>query len=112
VTETLFHLAEADQWALAQESGAYRRSTLGLSLEDVGFIHLSTDEQWPGVLGRYYTGHTGDLVLLSIDPDLLDAELRWEAPHPGASELFPHLFGPLPVAAVTSTRVLEPPFGR
>ena len=112
VTETLFHLAEADRWAIARESGEYRRSTLGRSLEDVGFIHLSTAEQWPGVLGRFYGNHTGDLVLLSVDPDLLDAELRWEAPHPESSELCPHLFGPLPVAAVTATRVLGPPFGR
>ena len=109
--EPLFHLAEAELWAHAQESGEYRGSTLGLSLDDVGFVHLSTAAQWPGVLGRFYREHERDLVLLTIDPDLLHAELRWEAPHPGSTELFPHLYGPLPVDAVTATRRLSPPFG-
>lgn len=113
MTEPLFHLAEADHWATARAAGTYERSTLGASLEDVGFIHLSTADQWPGVLGRFYRDHDAPLVLLTVDPDLLDAstELRWKTPHPGSDELFPHLYGPLPTAAVTATRVLSPPYG-
>ncbi len=101
MTEPIFHLAETDHWASAQPTGEYRRSTLGRSLEDEGFIHLSTAEQWPGVLGRFYRDHEGELVLLTVDPDLLEDELRWEPPVPGSDELFPHLYGPLPVSAVT-----------
>ena len=111
MTEPIFHLAETEHWASAQPTGEYRRSTLGRSLEDEGFIHLSTAEQWPGVLGRFYRDHEGELVLLTVDPDLLEDELRWEPPVPGSDELFPHLYGPLPVSAVTATRVLSPPFG-
>ena len=113
MTDPIFHLAEADHWARALESGEYRRSSLGRSLEEEGFIHLSTAEQWPAVLGRYYRDHEGELVLLTADPDLLDpgTELRWEAPGPGSDELFPHLYGPLPVSAVTATRPLSPPYG-
>ena len=40
-----------------------------------------------------------DLVLLEIDPQLLNAEVRWEGG-------FPHLYGPLDVAAVLSARRL------
>lgn len=111
VTDPVFHLAESEHWESAQASGRYERSSLGVSLEEEGFIHLSTAAQWPGVLERYYRGHEGDLVLLTVDPSLLEDELRWEATGSGAEELFPHLYGPLPVAAVTATRVLTPPFG-
>ena len=50
---------------------------------------------------RLYRGRD-DLVLLHIDPALLDSPVRWE---PGVatdpeSMLFPHLYGPLPVRAV------------
>lgn len=108
--EPLFHLAEAEHWAAALATGRYERSTLGASLAEVGFVHLCTGAQWPGVLGRFYRGHEGDVVLLSLDPDRLEAELRWEAPHPASDERFPHLYGALPTGAVTATRVLSPPF--
>ena len=113
MTDPIHHLAEAHHWEDAQRTGRYERSTLGLSLADEGFIHLSTAAQWPGVLQRYYRDVEGDLVLLTVDPDLLDpgTELRWEAPVPGGDELFPHLYGPLPTSAVVATRVLHPPHG-
>lgn len=107
----VFHLAEAEHWEAARESGRYERSSLGVSLAEEGFIHLSTAAQWPGVLDRYYRDHDGDLVLLTIDPALVESEIRWETGGSAADELFPHLYGPLPVGAVTATRVLTPPFG-
>ena len=39
--EPLFHLALADDWRDAQDAGAYRISTIGMTLDEVGFIHLS-----------------------------------------------------------------------
>jgi uncharacterized protein (DUF952 family) len=43
-------------------------------------------------------------VLLRCDPALVGAPVRWEpgVPTDPAAMLFPHLYGPLPVAAVTS----------
>ncbi len=98
----LFHVADADEWAAARQSGRYERSTRGLSLAEVGFIHLSTAEQWPGVLRRFYGDHEAGLVLLTVDPALLTAPLRWEVGDPTTGEEFPHLYGPLEVAAVTA----------
>ena len=102
----LFHVAEVEHWESARASGRYERSTRGLSLAQVGFVHLATDEQWPGVLERYYTGHEGALVLLTVDPRRLTPPLRWEAPPTGSGELFPHLYGPLDLDAVVEARPL------
>lgn len=113
VTEPLFHLADATEWAQARATGRYERSTRGLSLAEVGFVHLSTAAQWPGVLDRFYAGHEGGLLLLTVDPDALDTDLlRWEPPAPGATELFPHLYGPLPTRAVVATEPVEAPPAR
>ncbi len=43
-------------------------------------------------------------MLLAVDPRRLTARLRWEAPHPGSEERFPHLYGPLEVSAVIEGR--------
>ncbi|MGL5927305.1 MAG: DUF952 domain-containing protein [Dermatophilaceae bacterium] len=106
MTEPLFHLAQPEQWDDARHLGEYRHSTRGLTLDEIGFIHLSTAVQWPGVRRRFYADHPGDLVLLTIDPGRLVAPVRWEAGDPSSAELFPHLYGPLPVDAVTATTYL------
>lgn len=95
----IHHIAERSHWLDAQATGAYRRSTRGLSLDEVGFIHCATADQVRPVLERHYQG-VEDLVLLTIAVDRLPDALVYER---GAerSELFPHLYGPLPVDAVT-----------
>ncbi|MBM6405357.1 DUF952 domain-containing protein [Phycicoccus sp. CSK15P-2] len=104
----LFHLAAADEWAAAVEAGRYERSTRGLGLADVGFVHLSTAEQWPGVLDRFYSDHPGPLLLLTVDPRRLTAPLRWEVGDPVSGELFPHLYGPLELSAVVAVDPVGP----
>jgi len=96
----IYHVAERAHWRDALARGAYDRSTREQSLEEVGFIHCSTPAQVRGVLDRYYEG-VDDLVVLTIDADRFDAELRYEPGHGGA-ELFPHLYVALPVSAVSS----------
>ncbi len=99
----LYHLALRGDWREAQPEGAYRRSTRGQSLEAVGFVHLSYAHQLPATYGRFYADlPAGEVVLLSIDPErLAEAGLtvRPEAA-PESGELFPHLYGPLPLTAV------------
>lgn len=107
VTDLLFHVADASEWEAARAVGRYERSTRGLSLADVGYVHLSTAEQWPGVVERFYSDHHGELVLLTVDPARLSHPVRWEPPHPESDELFPHLYGPLEVAAVTAAGPLR-----
>jgi uncharacterized protein (DUF952 family) len=95
----LVHLCTADDWQRAKEAGEHRPP----SLDDVGFVHMSGPEQVHLPANRLYAGRT-DLVLLRCDPALVGAPVRWEpgVPTDPAAMLFPHLYGPLPVAAVTN----------
>jgi glutathione S-transferase len=96
----IHHLALADDWATAFTTGEYRTSTRGLTIDDVGFIHCSTRDQVESTANRFY-GDLDQLVLLTIDQSLVDAPIRFEPPTPDSTELFPHIYGPLPIAAVT-----------
>lgn len=95
----LYHLAVPDDWTAAFVTGEYTMSTRGVSLDEEGFIHCSTREQIEATANRFY-GDLDQLVLLTIDADLVPSEIRWEPPAPGAEELFPHIYGALPIAAV------------
>ena len=91
--DRFFHLALVDEWRNAQRAGDYRRSTLETSLDEEGFIHCSFAAQVQATADRYYRGRA-DVVLLTIDPSRLQVEVRVE-------NQFPHIYGPLPVDAVT-----------
>ncbi|MBN9635380.1 MAG: DUF952 domain-containing protein [Actinobacteria bacterium] len=101
----LVHLCSETDWARAQFDGELRPP----SLAEVGFVHLSAPEQVHLPANRLYRGHS-DLILLVCDPQLLGSPVRWEpgVPTDPASMLFPHLYGALPVAAVTGTVPYRP----
>jgi uncharacterized protein (DUF952 family) len=111
MSELLLHVAEAPHWEEALRTGEYRWSTLGRTLEDEGFIHCSTRAQLPGALSRYYRTYSGELVLLSIDPELLTSPVQWDVVDTVSGERFPHVYGPITPDAVTATEVLDPPHG-
>lgn len=95
----IYHLALRDEWQQALDGGAvYRRSTLGRSLEDEGYIHCSFANQVQSIADLGYHGRR-DVVLLEIDPARLQAEMRVETLD-GGGQAFPHIYGPLPVEAV------------
>ena len=104
----LYHLALRSDWRQACAEGVYRRSSRGRSLEQEGFVHLSAAHQVPATAARVYGDlPAGELVLLHLDPQRLAAAglaVRWEpapgAPSSGGGELFPHLYGALPLEAV------------
>ncbi|WP_028642441.1 DUF952 domain-containing protein [Nocardioides sp. URHA0020] len=102
----IFHIATLADWTEAQASGAYTTSTVGVTLEEEGFLHASRADQWPAVRERYYADVTEPLVLLEIDTDLLDVPVVEEAPAPGMTETFPHVYGALDPAAVVAVTAL------
>lgn len=95
----IYHLALRDEWeAAVAEGGAYRRSTLGKSLADQGFIHCSFESQVESTANLIYRGRD-DVLLLTIGTSKLGAEVRVENLD-GGTALFPHIYGPLPLDAV------------
>ena len=86
-------------------------STRGRTLEEVGFIHCSQRSQVEPVANAVYQG-AEDLVLLSIDPDRVRSEIRYEHVD-GWDEPFPHIYGPLNTDAVVDVSPFSPgPAGR
>ena len=102
----IFHIATLADWTDAQASGAYTTSTVGVTLEEEGFLHASRADQWEGVRARYYADIAEPLVLLEIDTDLLDVPVVEEPPAPGVTETFPHVYGALDPAAVVAVTPL------
>ena len=101
----LLHLTTPATWRVALSAG----SVVTPSLVTDGFIHLSPPDQVRLPADRLFAGRD-DVLLLVIDPDRLTDEVRWEpgVPTDPASMRFPHLFGPLPVCAVTSVLPYRP----
>ncbi|WP_018618558.1 DUF952 domain-containing protein [Spirosoma luteum] len=91
----LYHVVEASEWARQEGQPVYSAG----SLETESFIHLSTREQLPGVLDRYYR-NAPNLLVLHIDADKLVHELRYE--QATNNELFPHVYGPINKDAVVA----------
>lgn len=105
----IFHLALPDEWAAAVAVGSYERSTRGRSLADEGFIHASFRHQLAGVANGFYAD-LDKLVLLEIDEAALGAppfEIPVKLEPIPSGEHFPHIYGPLPLAAVISTTVVR-----
>lgn len=105
---TLLHIAKLSDWRSAVEIGEYRISTLGATLDDVGFIHCSLPDQVAGVGANFYATCTDELVLLELDEQEITqagADVRYE--DGGNGELFPHIYGPINPAWVKRTKPIS-----
>ncbi len=88
-------LPRAD-WDAAGQAGVFHGSPL--DFKD-GFIHLSTAIQ-AAETARLHFRDQADLILVGFEAEGFGDALKWEASRGG--QLFPHLYGPLPVAAAVS----------
>ena len=91
------HITTQAAWRYAQTQGAYRHA----SLDRDGYIHCSLPNaaQLLAVADAHFVGVHG-LVRLLITPDALNVPVRFEPYEPG-SPLFPHVYGPINLEAVT-----------
>ncbi|MEJ8280977.1 GNAT family N-acetyltransferase [Pseudonocardia spirodelae] len=108
VATVLLHLCTPGEWRSWLDAGAVAPP----SLDEAGFVHLSTPEQVALPAERLFAGRT-DLVLLVLDPARLDAagvRVRWEPGVPGDPESmrFPHAYGPVPLGAVLAVVAYRP----
>ena len=90
----VYKVLPAARWREAQEKGRFDGSEA--DLRD-GFIHFSTAAQVGETAAKHFAGQNG-LLLVSVDAVRLGDALKWEPSRGGA--LFPHLYGPLDLAAV------------
>ncbi len=74
-----------------------------VDLQD-GYIHLSTRAQAAETAARHFTGQD-DLILAMVDLAALGGTVKWEPSRGG--QLFPHIYGPLPMAAISGKTVLR-----
>ena len=104
MTSLIYKIAPAALWHAAEAAGVF----LGAPVDVAdGFIHFSTAAQARETAARHFAGQA-DLVLVAVEADALGPALRWEPSRGGA--LFPHLYGPLALAAVSAVQPL--PLGR
>lgn len=105
----ILHLIDRTTW----ESVRGHREHAPASLAIEGFVHCTDDLDTLLVVANSFYRDAGDLLALEIDEGALTSEVRWEAPAhpdgrpPAAGEpLFPHVYGPLEIAAVRTVRAL------
>lgn len=106
----VLHLAERPAWDAALATGRYTGSTRGRALDEVGFVHLSTAGQLPGVMAVVFAEVPAEhLVLLVVDLSAVEARgtaVRWENLD-GGTEPYPHVYGPIAVEDVVATLPLD-----
>jgi uncharacterized protein (DUF952 family) len=103
----ILHIATKTEWQRAQRLGSYEPPSLATQ----GFIHCSTPAQAVQTANSFFRGQT-DLVLLRIDTSRLQAEVKFEPAAHALSrkqaDLYPHLYGPLNIDAVTQVFAFPP----
>lgn len=103
MARTIYKICPNVLWSEAERAGVFRGAPV--DARD-GFIHFSSATQVRETATRYFAG-AEDLMLIAVDADALGDALKWEVSRGG--DLFPHLYGNLPLAAVLWVKPL--PFG-
>jgi len=100
----IFKICSHASWRDAQAAGRHTGSPADAA---DGFIHLSTAAQVKETVAKHFSGQS-DLVLVAVDTGRLASlagdALKWEPSRGG--DLFPHLYGDLPVAAISWVSLL------
>jgi len=92
---TAYKVLTADQMG-ELEAGNFKGAPVDLS---DGYIHLSTAAQLQETLDKHFAGQQ-NLWLAAVDLEALGDAVKWEESRGG--QLFPHIYGDLPLSAVTA----------
>jgi uncharacterized protein (DUF952 family) len=98
----ILHVTTGIGWAQAIRAGIYAADSLATE----GFIHCSEPQQATWVANDRFRGRQ-DLVLLQIAVEKLSAPVQYENLQ-GGTELFPHIYGPLDLDAVSRATPFAP----
>ena len=89
----VFKICEKEEWESIKNNDFFE----GSKIDQIdGFIHFSTSEQVKETLEKYFKSKN-QLYLLEVNTDNLG--LVWEVSR--NNQLFPHLYEPLPLSAIT-----------
>jgi uncharacterized protein (DUF952 family) len=99
--QIVYKVMSAEELSQMERDGVFRGSPVDIA---DGYIHLSCGAQLAETLDKHFSGVDG-LVLAAVDLSRLGDTVRWEPSRGG--QLFPHIYGPLPIEAVVSTAMLE-----
>ena len=99
--QIVYKILSATELKQMQRDGVFRGSPVDIV---DGYIHLSCGSQLAETLDKHFSG-VGGLMLAAVDLSRLGDTVRWEPARGG--QLFPHIYGPLPVAAVLSVAAVE-----
>jgi len=100
MSQLIYKICPALLWREAEERGFFAGAPV--DVQD-GFIHFSTATQVEETAAKHFEGQQ-DLLLIAVDEEKLGQDLKYEVSRGG--QLFPHLYGPLPLAAVHSVQPL------
>lgn len=93
---TAYKVLTADQMAALERDGRFAGAPVDLA---DGFIHLSTAAQLTETVDKHFAGES-DLHVAAVDLEALGPAVKWEESRGG--QLFPHIYGPLPLTAVVA----------
>jgi uncharacterized protein (DUF952 family) len=96
----IYKIMMRQDWETAQANGRYEGSEVD---RRDGFIHLSAAHQVRATAQKHFSGQS-DLFLVSVTENALGKSLKWEVSRGG--ELFPHIYGALPLNAVSEVMPL------
>ncbi len=99
--DVAFKILSRADWRATLAEGRYDGSAVDIA---DGYIHLSAADQLEATAAKHYAGQA-ELMLVEVDLTALGDALIWEPSRGGA--LFPHIYGPLPVAATRGSRPLS-----
>jgi len=94
----IYHLIPRADWE-SRPPGPYRAA----SLDTEGFIHCSRREQVERIANLFYSA-VPELLVLEVDAGILGTSWRDEDVQ---GESFPHVYGPIPEAAVLAVLPLS-----
>ena len=92
---TAFKVLTAEQMAVL-EAGSFDGAPVDMA---DGYIHLSTFDQLTETVDKHFAGED-DLHVAEVDLEALGEAVKWEPSRGG--QLFPHLYGALPLEVVVA----------
>jgi uncharacterized protein (DUF952 family) len=100
MSPTAYKILTRGEWESLNAEGTFPGAPVDLA---DGYIHLSAPDQVAETAAKHFAGRD-DLVLVEVDLTKLEG-VKWEPSRGG--QLFPHLYGILPLSAVVRAEAVR-----